>query len=276
MDFFGDRLGQETIVDDQGEGGLLFQSFKLYLFKLDAEDREKLKNIDRTIHGFEDSTKDIDGHTYISVSAAVRYIFQYSKKSTSCGKIGRHILCLLLSKSLQNTSSCHPTDIIDIYRMVAKTDFKHPTIAKTMMENITIHDSNILTLYEIHKPHFTDKEWQKICIFENHFSMSYGSQPKSHPVEVKRRNEFLELCIQAQKIGKEWSQISKKAMQSRQSRMNASDLEQKVQFSGDKLHLHEIIDQDLSSEIQLYLPDVLLNAVSVASQTNYIDVMCMS
>lgn len=160
-----------------------------------------------------------------------------------------------------------PETILDIYRKVAITHLKDPAIESMVLSTFVVDEHDVPTAYTVHKEHFTAAEWTKICLFEKHFIVRYGSRQRTLVSDILKRKEFLGICIQASNIGNEWAIVSRKAMQSRAARMNASETEHKMHFfAGGKIHIYEALDTAISTEINTYFPGVLLKSVCVPSQ----------
>ena len=93
------------------------------------------------------------------------------------------------------------TTIKDIYSAVVKTSFRNKFIEKFLLENVTLDDMDIITLFQNYKSQFSVQEWKKICIFEHHFgNSSFYNESDSYETVVEQKVKFLDMLQEAHKI----------------------------------------------------------------------------
>lgn len=134
------------------------------LFKAKKKPQDKDIRKDNFQRDFKSTALEIDSVICTDVSSVVQYAYNHRAKQSCCVNICTQIETRLgVTKSIKN--------VLTLYHKIAGFDFNRVKNAQTYLAcNTDIDLYQSPTLVKEHKDVFTDQEWQRICLFEWHFS----------------------------------------------------------------------------------------------------------
>ena len=84
--------------------------------------------------------------------------------------------------------------ILDLYRDVSNISFREEELLSFFINFFQVQETDLPTLYVVHRPFFSEDGWKKIMYFEYHFSLRYGNDPrKTADEDLEVRKKYLEV-----------------------------------------------------------------------------------
>ena len=142
------------------------------------------------------SVTEINSHKYIQVAGIIHHVFGHRNKlkfyQTVCGQIEARL-------GVPQAVDTHT--VLSLYHHIANFDIlPTPALEDHVLQNIQLRPSP--TLVSHHKENFSDKEWQKICLFEWHFSQLPEVCHLGYEDQLLRRFQYLDTLKSTKDVAK--------------------------------------------------------------------------
>ena len=158
----------------------------LEFLKQDPSEANRPSKVLRLLNGYKsvDKISIINGQKALPLISLLKYVFHRKDNSAPCERIALSLEKLVVTA--QNSEKQEPVNaskkdklqddippIFDLYKEIAHSDMGS---SHAIVEHSSLHevdDKDIPFLLHIHEDHFQLEEWNKIKIFETHFSHKY-------------------------------------------------------------------------------------------------------
>jgi hypothetical protein len=210
--------------------------------------------ISQQLRGFKEGTQRSVSKEWVPASSLMRYIFRPNAD----------IVSSTLSCDIESTLSAnnrHEDSVFEIYQTVVQMGFMGAKIEDIMSTAEVVFDAP--TLYDIHKPCFSETAWRKICQFEQHYEKLYGIETKDRDTDVKTRREFLDILLKTEDVCKALKQNNRHVIQNRTKRRAAANREDSMKVEGEWVHLLQLLDATLYTELNNSFPDYVNNVLVI-------------
>ena len=114
--------------------------------------------------------------------------------------------------------------VLQIYKDLLKENLRLD-VTKNLSEEVQLDETNIKSLFDCHKPHFSPSEWTQICMFEYHFGKECGGAVKNLSREIFKRREYLNTLVKASKVSHHIRAVSQANIQDNNDNNDNNDSE---------------------------------------------------
>ncbi len=227
-------------ADETGENYLLLEDcWNLLKQKRSPADKELRK--DNFIRHCKPNLKTIDEKVYVHLSSFIHFVYSQRSNHSTCSKICSQIESNILSRTTVK-------NVLELYKLVAEFNFNRvEKIESFLFESAKFEESP--TLIADHKHYFNEKQWNRICLFERHFSLIPGVLDLSYDEQLARRIELFENLETSKNISKHIADVSKATIARRDARHKLAVQAELLFWFDNKKHIPCKIEQDISTEI---------------------------
>lgn len=221
-------------------------------FIRDRDPNQRPFNIKRAFQ-----TKSLHNKEVISVSSVLKYCYQHSDSLKSC----RCITKCVENEILNSKETLLPVESsYELYKQLSQEKILEN---ESVLSDIKFDDQCIDTLIVDHKKHFTDKEWQKICWFETHFSKLCDddwSKIEFNEI-VRQKHEEFQNILAARKLSDVWLQVSKKHIKNQLNRLALTNELQKFEIYAHAKHCATVLESHVLRIFEKYTEDIVTNVL---------------
>ena len=220
------------------------------LLQKNSHEDDKLKSIrkDAIVREVEKHRKGvsvIDSEQYIPVASVIKYICHHSDQLVFCKRNLSQITSILLT----NPGTFNFSSIKEVYDTVAKTQFHSSVIENHLYSTVALSNDDAPTVITEYENNFSQLQWQRILLFENHFEKEVGSvHRKSYPKIVDAKWKFLNTLEVAKDLSKRCQLHAKSSISEHYERRkiaNKDDMNVYIKGSNSYLHDASLMEQEL-------------------------------
>jgi hypothetical protein len=255
-----------------------FDKFLLYLKENHNKTEDQMKkvesfNIERTLNGYREGIITPEGGVkLIPLFSALRFIFATSEKLQSCKQLGERISNLFANKQPRKDET-----VFDLYCKITEDSIINDEILKYLKCGVTIIESDIPSLYTIHKDSILLKygimAWERICIFERQFSSTHSTDLDINPDKITEAKwKYYQTCTTANKLGKELLDVSQRTIQRRIKRKErGSAIYDMVHICANNKHLPQTVESEITCHLQAIYPDIVDDIICVDDEASVLN-----
>jgi hypothetical protein len=245
-----DHEGRWILCDD------FIKHLKLNHSAHDALKEVRKLNVIRELRKYSTGLAEIDGRSYMSTLAVLKYMFSHTDNLQFC-----KLTCQEIESIVFGVGDEYPMSIFDIYKKIAKFPLKEKWIEQQLAESIIF--PIIDTLQYEYQPNFTAQEWARISLFELNFSDQVTlCSDMRYEEEVAQRWEFLQRCREMQNIGQDLARLGKELIRKQNHRKCLAEIQNGVTLrSGTGVHVPSCLDLELQEQLHNIVGDVFCVSV---------------
>ena len=238
---------------------ILVKTLRKNLCQRDKLQAIKCSNVMREFHKHPHGVKQIGEKCALRLFCVLRYIFHHAEDMNICKRIAKEIEHLLTFQECNNDVE----SVLSLYKKVSSSSFWSSSAAKHLLESdFQTCASN--TLYSDHKQHFSNDQWNKICIFESQFEylISPSAELDFHE-HLRKKWDFYHLCEDAAKIGKCLTSMNATVINNRIQRRLEAEKAKEVLIYAETEHILHVVESDLHKLTNLMFPHFISRLVVV-------------
>ena len=248
--------------------------FMSFLKSRDVNNKLNASNVKRTLLGYSGGIKPINGQQSVPVTSALRFCFHSAESIDAC----KFVCNVVQRELLSNKEAIGVSSSFELYKLIAKTQFHNVEFS---CNNVMFEEQQIESLVEDHKIYFTSDEWNKICWFENQFSLSVNSSQQDFETLIGLKYAKFQSILSFKDCCSKLLKITEHDIKVRQQRITLAEEIGRVEIQGTKPHYAFIVDNDLQTLLQEHSKDhvsvIAFDTInSTVNNTFQIVVQCVS
>ena len=224
--------------------------FLSFLKSRDINKKLVPSNVKRTLLSYAGGIKTVNGQQSIPVLSALRFCFHCTETIDACKTVCNVVQHELLS----NKEVPGVTSSFELYKLIAKTHFQNTDFLR---DGVTFEEQQIESLVKDHKVFFTCDEWNKICWFENQFSLSGHSNQQDYETLVGLKYAKFQTLLSFKDCCDKLVKIAEHDIKVKQQRITLAEEIGRVEIQCLKSHYAYIIDNDIKTLLQEHLTDLI-------------------
>ena len=215
-------------------------------------------NIIKAMKCYEEGLLEKDGNNYCSLTSFYRYAFNHYDGFEFCKSVCDEIVL----KSMMSEQKMLQSDRIENAKDMSTLNLYRTLINANILDDVAESftpdpDSEVRFLVSDYQsiPEFTENgNWDKIVLFEDQFqNYCTVTDRTNYETVVKKKWEFLNLCIQMKESGQVCNKMASIACQKNTARRNAADVLDGITIDvSDVNHRPEILEQSVIDECKTY------------------------
>ena len=207
--------------------------------------RKEIKNSDvlRVFASYKAGVELYNGRKCVGVASALRYIFHHMDTSHICDQICQTVVAQFTG----NKTTMETITLLDLYKELSKSD----AIQILHGETIKLENESLpVSLMEDYQKFFDVTEWNKIILFEYHFSKYYDIS-LSYEESLRSKWIFLGQVKEASRMGKQIVCESRKELNHRMNRFRSASCQSGIELTAStKIHLHSMLEKSLEIHLE--------------------------
>lgn len=194
----------------------------------------------------------INNCKFSSLSSVIKLCYGHSSKHSGCAKVCSQLEKLLTTSSVKDDQA----SILSLYKKIAAFDFnKSQKLWEFTNKHFSISSKNIPTIFSEHEDHFNKEDWVKICLFEWHFGLSFGTD-LNYDEQVKQKNVFYSQLLNTVQLAKSVRNSAHQTIQRRSIRHQLSSHDEVIlHFNDNQQHCPSKIEPQLQHRINHLIDD---------------------
>ena len=162
--------------------------------------------------------------------------------------------CINCVKKVHNEKANNINNLLKLYKNISRALFLSSELEEAFSD-YTICEKDLKTLHD-YRHHFSNKEWERIKLFEYHFqTQNQDCIEWDYERLLNEKVTFFETCDQLQKSNKHLLHSCKVLIKHEADRQGVGEALDGILYRGANVHLPSVINNTVLDSLPLYLQD---------------------
>ena len=192
--------------------------------------------------------KPINRQQSVPVISALRFCLHSAEAIDACT-----FVCNLVQRALlSNKEAIWVSSSFELYTSIPKAQFRNVEFPCNI---VMFEEQQIESLVKDHKIYFTSDEWNKICWFENLFSLSENSSQQDFETLIGLKHAKFQSILSFKDCCGKLLKITENAIKVRQQRITLAEEIKRDEIQETEPHYTYIVDNDIQTLLQEHSKD---------------------